>query len=123
VRRPQASLEREISRNYDFKKKTEKKEIVMTQDREQRLAEMKAKMAVLKDKIDRFQEKAEQAEGERKIQCQNHIEELCSKYALVEEKIADLDHSSEESWWENFGATVEEPYNALTEAVHRLLPG
>lgn len=94
----------------------------MTQDREQRLAEMKAKMAVLKSKIDRFQEKAEQAEGERKIECQNHIEELCSKYALVEEKIADLDESSEESWWKNFGATVEGPYNALTEAVHRLLP-
>ena len=94
----------------------------MTQDREQRLEEMRIKMAVLKSKIDRFQEKADQAEGETKIQCQNHIEDLCSKYALVEEKIADLDKSSEENWWENFGATVEGPYNALTEAVHKLLP-
>jgi len=93
----------------------------MAQDREQYLEEMRAKMVALKDKIDRFQEKADQAEGEMKIQYQNHIKELRSKYALVEEKIADLDHSSEESW-EHFGATVESPYEALTEAVHRLLP-
>lgn len=94
----------------------------MTQNKEQHLEEMKARMAVLREKIDRFQETAQQAEGEKKIQCQMHIEELCSKYAIVEEKIADLDKSPEESWWENFGATVEGPYNALTEAVQRLLP-
>ena len=93
----------------------------MTQKKEQYLEEMRTKMAVLKDKIDRFQQKADQAAGEMKIQYQKHIKELRSKYALVEEKIADLDKTSEESW-EHLGATVEGPYEALTEAVQRLLP-
>jgi uncharacterized coiled-coil DUF342 family protein len=94
----------------------------MTENKEQYLEEMRTKMVALKDKIDRIQEKADQSEGEIKIQYQKHIKELRSKYALVEEKIADLDKSSEESW-EQFGATVESPFEALTEAVHRLLPG
>jgi predicted nucleic acid-binding Zn-ribbon protein len=93
----------------------------MTQDREQRLEEMRAAMTVLKGKIDRFQEKAEQAEGEMKIQYQNQIKELRAKYNHVEEKIADLEYSSEENW-ENHRAAAQNPYDALTEAIARLLP-
>lgn len=62
-----------------------------------------------------------QAEGDIKIQYQNHIEELRKNYAFAQEKTEILVNSSENAR-ESFKADVESAYEALTEAVHRLLP-
>jgi len=93
----------------------------MNELRDAYVERLRTKMAEWNVKIDKFQEKADQAEGETKIQYQKHIEELRAKYAQAEEKIENLLNSAENAW-EGFKAAVESSYEGLTEAVQRLLP-
>ena len=93
----------------------------MMEHRDAYVKKLRAKMAEWNGKIDTLQEKADQSEGEMKIQYQKHIEELRTKYAQAEEKIEALLNSAENAW-EGFKAAVESSYEGLTEAVQRLLP-
>jgi len=101
--------------------KSKKEKIVMNELRDAYVERLRTKMAEWNVKIDKFQEKADQAEGETKIQYQKHIEELRAKYAQAEEKIEALLNSAENAW-EGFKAAVESSYEALTEAVQRQFP-
>jgi chromosome segregation ATPase len=104
-----------------YRHQIKKKEIIMTEHRDEYLETLKAKMAELNGKIDKLQEKADQAGGEMKMQYQKSIEELRTMYAQAEEKIENLPNSPENAG-ESFMAAVESSYEALTEAVQRLLP-
>ncbi len=93
----------------------------MTEHRHEYLETLKAKMAELNGKIDKLQEKADQAGGEMKMQYQKNIEELRTMYAQAEEKIENLPNSPENAW-DSFMTAVESSYEELTDAVQRLLP-
>ncbi|MEJ2588290.1 MAG: coiled coil domain-containing protein [Deltaproteobacteria bacterium] len=93
----------------------------MMEHRDAYVKKLRAKMPEWNGKIDTLQKKADQSEGEMKIQYQKHIEELRTKYAQAEEKIEALVNSAETPW-QSFKADVESSYEALTEAVQRQFP-
>ncbi len=93
----------------------------MMEHRDAYVKKLRTKMAEWNGKIDRLQEKADQAEGEMKNQYQKHIKELRTKYAQAEEKIENLLNSAENAW-ESFKAAVESSYEALTDAVQKKFP-
>jgi hypothetical protein len=108
-------------KNFNFQLKPGKEELAMSENKDQYMENIKTKMAVWKNKIDQLQEKAELSEGEMKIQYQNHIKELKTKYALAQEKMELLAVSTENDW-ERIKAAADRAYEAMAEAIERLFP-
>jgi SMC interacting uncharacterized protein involved in chromosome segregation len=108
-------------RKFNFQIISGKEEVAMSEHKDQYMENIKTKMAAWNNKIDQLQEKAELSEGEMKIQYQNHIADLKTKYALAQEKM-ELLAISPENDWERIKAAADRAYEAMAEAIERLFP-
>ncbi|WP_035271615.1 sll1863 family stress response protein [Desulfonatronum thiodismutans] len=90
----------------------------MSEKRDAYVQRLKAKVDEWNADIDKLTAKADQAEADAKIKCQQKLEELRSKRQELEEKIVDL-QSAGESTWEELRQGVESSWGVWKASFAR----
>lgn len=89
---------------------------MMSEEREAYVQELKAKMDEWNAEIDKLEAKADQAKAESKIEYEKQLANLRAKRKEVDEKIAELQQSSEGAW-EDLKQGLENSWEILKTSV------
>jgi predicted nuclease with TOPRIM domain len=95
---------------------------MMTEKRDAYVQKLKAKLDEWNAEIDMLAAKADQAEAEAKIGYDRRLEDLCAKRTELEEKIAELQQSSEGAW-EDLKQGLENSWDILKASFSRAKSG
>lgn len=90
----------------------------MADKRDAYVQKLKAKLDEWNSEIDVLAAKADKAEADAKISYQNRLEDLRTKRAEVEEKIAELQQASEGAW-EDLKQGLENSWDILKTSFTR----
>jgi uncharacterized coiled-coil DUF342 family protein len=91
-------------------------ETTMSEKRDAYVQKLKAKMDEWNAEIDKLAAKADQADGEAKIEYHKQVEDLRAKRKGVEDKLAAL-HQAGEGAWEDLKTGIESAWDSLGNAL------